>query len=226
VLSRLSDADLAAQREAMVDTQIAARGIHDAAVLAAIRRVPREAFIAAQLRDQAYDDTPLPIDEGQTISQPYVVALMLEAAAIRPGDRVLEVGAGSGYASAVASMLARHVDAIERHAGLAEGARERLARLGYGKVAVHCGDGSGGWPEGAPFDAILVSASGPRVPQALREQLAASGRLVMPVGAHSHDQRLVRITRLGANDFREADLGGVMFVPLIGAHGWAPDSQR
>ena len=222
----MSDADLAAQREAMVDSQIAARGIRDAAVLAAMRRVPREAFIASHLRDQAYDDTPLPIDEGQTISQPYVVALMLEAAAIRPGDRVLEVGAGSGYASALASLLAGHVDAIERHAGLAEGARERLARLGYGKVDVHCGDGSGGWPDGAPFDAILVAACGPCVPQALRDQLAASGRLVMPVGAHSHDQRLLKVTRLGADNFRETDLGGVMFVPLIGAHGWAPDTER
>jgi protein-L-isoaspartate(D-aspartate) O-methyltransferase len=222
----MSDADLAAPRDAMVDTQIAARGIRDAAVLTAMRRVPREAFIAAQLRDQAYDDTPLPIDEGQTISQPYIVALMLEAAAIRPGDRVLEVGAGSGYASAVASLLAHHVDAIERHAGLAEGARERLARLGYDNVAVHCADGSGGWPEGAPVDAILVAAGGPRVPPALREQLAASGRLVMPVGAQSHDQRLLKITRLGAHEFSEVDLCGVVFVPLIGAHGWAPDTQR
>ena len=217
----MPDDEFTARRQAMVAQQIAARGIGDAAVLEAMRTVPREAFVAADLRERAYDDTPLPIEQGQTISQPYIVALMLEAAAIGPGDRVLEIGAGSGYASAVASLVAGRVDAVERHAALADSARERLARLGYANVAVHCADGSGGWPEGAPFDAILVAAGGPRVPEALREQLAAGGRLVMPVGASSYDQRLVKITRQGERDFREADLGGVSFVPLIGAHGWA-----
>ena len=217
----MSEADLAARRNAMVAQQIAARGIADPAVLDAMRRVPREAFVAADLRERAYDDTPLPSEQGKTISQPYIVALMLEAAAIRPGDRVLEIGAGSGYACAVASLVAGRVDAVERHATLAASARERLARLGYSNVAVHCADGSGGWPEGAPFDAIMVAAGGPRVPEALREQLAVGGRLVMPVGASSYDQRLIKITRQGERDFREADLGGVCFVPLIGAHGWA-----
>ena len=221
----MSDEAFAERRRAMVALQIAARGISDPAVLDAMRRVPREAFVAADLGERAYDDTPLPIEHGQTISQPYIVALMLEAAAIRPGDRVLEIGAGSGYACAVAGLIARHVDAIERHAGLADSARARLARLGYANVAVHCADGSGGWPQGAPFDAILVAAGGPRVPEALREQLAVGGRLVMPVGPSSYDQRLVKITRQNERDFREADLGGVSFVPLIGAHGWAAEND-
>ena len=210
-----------AERKRMVDLTVAQRGVTDPAVLAAMRSVPRHLFLPEQLAEFAYRDTPLQIAEEQTISQPYIVALMLEAAAIGPGDRVLEIGAGSGYASAVASLVAGRVDAVERHAALADSARERLARLGYANVAVHCADGSGGWPEGAPFDAILVAAGGPRVPEALREQLAAGGRLVMPVGASSYDQRLVKITRQGERDFREADLGGVSFVPLIGAHGWA-----
>jgi len=205
----------------MVREQIAARGVRDAAVLAAMRRVPREAFVDAGLHDRAYDDWPLPIAEGQTISQPYIVALMLEAAQLAPGDRVLEVGAGSGYASAVASLVAARVVAVERHASLCADAAARLDRLGYANVEVHCGDGSGGWAQAAPYDAILVSASGPRVPEALREQLAVGGRLVMPVGDASFSQRLCKVTRNAANGFVEQDLGGVVFVPLIGAHGWA-----
>ena len=212
--------DLVARREEMVRDQVAARGVRDPAVLEAMRRVPREQFVSPGLRHRAYDDAPLPIEDGQTISQPYIVALMLEAAAIRATDRVLEIGAGSGYASAVASLLAAHVVAIERHPGLAASAKERLTRLGYAKVEVHCADGSGGWPDGMPFDAILVAASGPRVPAVLRGQLALGGRLVMPVGHSTWDQRLVRVTRRGDDAFDEEDLGGVVFVPLIGAHGW------
>jgi protein-L-isoaspartate(D-aspartate) O-methyltransferase len=219
-------ADSAArQRALMVAEQIAARGIADVAVLAAMRQVPREQFVAAALRAHAYEDTPLPIEDGQTISQPYIVALMLEAARLRPGDRVLEVGAGSGYASALASRLSAHVDAIERHPRLAELARERLARLGHDNVAVHCADGSAGWPAGAPYDAILVAAAGPRVPAALRAQLAAGGRLVMPVDSGFGTQRLVQLTRDG-DVFREADLGGVMFVPLVGVQGWPEAGGR
>jgi protein-L-isoaspartate(D-aspartate) O-methyltransferase len=216
------DDSAARQRTLMVAEQIAARGIGDAAVLAAMRQVPREQFVAASLQAHAYEDTPLPIEEGQTISQPYIVALMLEAARLRPGDRVLEVGAGSGYASALASRLSAHVDAIERHPRLAGLARERLARLGYDNVAVHCADGSAGWLAGAPFDAILVAAAGPRIPAALRAQLTAGGRLVMPVESADGAQRLVQLTRDG-DAFREADLGGVVFVPLVGAQGW-PDA--
>ena len=212
--------DPVARRERMVREQIASRGVRDPAVLDAMARVPREEFVTPDLRRRAYDDAPLPIEDGQTISQPYIVALMLDAARIGPADKVLEVGAGSGYASAVASLLAAHVVAIERHAGLAASAAERLARLGFATVEVHHADGSGGWPDGAPFDAILVAASGPRVPEALRDQLALGGRLVMPVGSSVWQQRLVRLTRRGDAAFDEEDLGGVVFVPLVGEHGW------
>src|SRR6185295_9825963 len=200
--------ELVARREAMVKGQVEARGVRDPAVLAALRQVPREEFVAPGLRHRAYDDSPLPIDDGQTISQPYIVALMLEAAALGPADRMLEIGAGSGYASAAASLIAAHVVAIERHAGLAASAAERLARLGFTEVEVRHADGSGGWPAGAPFDAILVAASGPRVPEALRAQLAVGGRLVMPVGSSTWSQRLVRVTRRGEDAYDEEDLGG------------------
>jgi len=215
--------DPVARRERMVREQIASRGVRDPAVLDAMARVPREEFVAPDLRRRAYDDAPLPIEDGQTISQPYIVALMLEAARIGSADKVLEIGAGSGYASAAASLLAAHVVAIERHAGLAAGAAERLARLGFATVEVHHADGSGGWPAGAPFDAILVAASGPRVPEALRGQLAVGGRLVMPVGSSAWHQRLVRVTRRSEAAFDEEDLGGVIFVPLVGEHGWPAD---
>ena len=221
----VNDEAAAEGREAMVRGQIAARGIRDPAVLEAMRRVPRERFVAAGLSDRAYDDSPLPIAEGQTISQPYVVALMLEAARLRPGDRMLEVGAGSGYACAVASRIAAQVYAIERHASLAVQARERLAALGCSNIEIRFGDGSAGWPESAPFDAILVSAAGPRVPEPLRQQLAIGGRLVMPVGDALAFQRLVQVTRHSTNDFSTAELAGVAFVPLIGEHGWAPARQ-
>ena len=216
----VDDDHCAHQRRAMVDEQIAARGIRHPALLAAMREVPRHLFVAASLQREAYDDTPLPIEDGQTISQPYIVALMLEAARLRGSDRVLEVGAGSGYASAVASRLAAHVDAIERHPRLAEIARERLARLGFANVAIHRGDGSLGWPSGAPYDAILVAAGGPRIPAALRDQLGVGGRLVMPVGDEHFAQRLVRLERDRDGAFHESDLGGVMFVPLVGAQGF------
>jgi len=213
--------DTSAQRERMVAEQIAARGIDDAAVLAALRAVPREQFVGARWQAQAYDDTPLPIEDGQTISQPYIVALMLASLRLRPSDRVLEIGAGSGYASALASRIVAHVDAVERHPRLAELARERLARLGHDNVAVHCADGSAGWPAGSPYDAVMVAASGPRVPEPLRRQLADGGRLVMPVESGHGVQRLLLVRREG-NAFVESDLGGVMFVPLVGEQGW-PD---
>jgi protein-L-isoaspartate(D-aspartate) O-methyltransferase len=209
------------QRELMVREQIAARGIRDPAVLAAMRRVPREEFVAANLRERAYEDGPLPIAEGQTISQPFIVAMMLEAVELGRTDRVLEIGAGSGYACAVVSLIAAHVDAVERHARLCDETRARLERLAFANVEVHCADGSAGWAAGAPYDAILVAAAGPRIPQVLREQLAIGGRLVMPVGETSFSQRLRKLTRRSDRDFVDADLGGVVFVPLIGVHGWA-----
>lgn len=216
----MNDALSAARREIMVREQIERRGVRDTAVLEAMRKVPREVFVPAALRERAWDDTPLPIAEGQTISQPYIVAWMIEAVALRRSDRVLEIGAGSGYACAVASRIAARVDAVERHATLCADAAARLAELGYANVAIHHADGSAGWLAGAPYDAILVAASGPRIPAALREQLAIGGRLVMPVGADVFDQRLCRLTRVGEDDEREEDIGGVIFVPLIGAQGW------
>jgi len=219
------DDNMVQQRDWMVARQIEARGIRDPRVLAAMRRVPRHAFVAASFRGDAYEDTPLPIEAGQTISQPYIVALMLEAARLEPTDRMLEIGAGSGYASAVAAELVTHVDAIERHPLLVELARERLAQLGVRNVDIHVGDGSGGRPEGAPYDAIVVAAAGPRVPAALREQLAIGGRLVMPVDAGHGAQRLVLQRRSADDSWQEDDLGGVMFVPLVGSQGW-PERHR
>jgi protein-L-isoaspartate(D-aspartate) O-methyltransferase len=202
----------------MVERQLRARGIGDIHVLAAMGEVPREAFVAEELRAFAYDDGPLPLGEEQTISQPYIVALMIEAADVAPGDRVLEVGAGSGYAAAVMSRIASEVVAIERHATLARAAAERVAALGYDNLAVIVGDGSLGLPDKAPYDAILVAAGGDKVPEPLRRQLAIGGRLVVPVGGESV-QSLLCVTRTGTDEWTEHDLGGVRFVPLIGAHG-------
>src|SRR5581483_3596044 len=207
-------------RNRMVDAQIARRGIKDARVLAAMRTVPRENFTAPGFEEFAYEDSALPIAEGQTISQPYIAGAMLAGAELEPGDKLLEVGAGSGYAAAVASRIASQVLAIERHAALTEAATQRLAALGYTNVTLKTGDGSRGWPEEAPFDAIIVSAGGPSVPEALKQQLAIGGRLVIPVGP-ADEQRLIRLTRTGDDSFEQDDLGAVRFVKLIGAGGWA-----
>ena len=209
-------------RRLMVDRQIAARGISDTRVLDAMLEAPREEFVPEEVREFAYDDTPLPIEAGQTISQPYIVALMIEAAAIAQGDRILEIGVGSGYAAAVMSRIGRRVHAIDRHGELADLARDRMARLGYDNVVVRTCDGTQGWPENAPFDVILVAASGPGIPEPLCRQLVIGGRLVMPVG-DPDQQQLVRLTRTARDDYREDDLGPVRFVPLIGAYGWKGD---
>ena len=206
-------------RSRMVETQIAGRGVRDPAVLEAMRTVPREAFISAGFEEFAYEDSALPIAEGQTISQPYIVGAMLAAAELEDGDKVLEVGAGSGYAAAVISRIADKVFAIERHAALTDAAHERMRALGYDNVELKTGDGSGGWPQEAPFDAIIVSAGGPKIPQALKTQLAIGGRLVIPVGPID-EQRLVRLTRTGEDAFEQDDLDAVRFVKLIGAGGW------
>jgi protein-L-isoaspartate(D-aspartate) O-methyltransferase len=214
-------ADFAAERENMVRQQIAGRGIKGARLLDAFRAVPRELFVPESVRAFAYEDGPLPIEAGQTISQPYIVALMIEAAGIGPGDRVLEIGAGSGYAAAVIGRIAEEVVGVERHSELAALARERMDRLGYGNVRILEGDGTGGLPGEAPFHAILCAASGSHVPDALRRQLATGGILVMPVGEPDSVQHLVKVTRRGEEEFEQEDLGPVRFVPLIGAHGWA-----
>ena len=210
----------------MVRRHLAARGIRDPAVLAAMRSVPREAFLPPELEEFAYADTPLPIERGQTISQPYIVALMTAAAELRPADRVLEVGTGSGYAAAILARIAKEVYTIERHEELARVAADRLAQLGIRNVSVRHGDGTLGWPEHAPYDAIIVAAGGPRVPAALLEQLAPGGRLVIPVGEGRSVQRLVRVTRAADGQLHEEELGDVRFVPLIGAQGWMPESTE
>jgi protein-L-isoaspartate(D-aspartate) O-methyltransferase len=186
-----------------------------------MRSVPREAFVPEDRAEMSYADMALPIGEDQTISQPYIVALMAEALTLKPSDRVLEVGGGSGYAAAVLSRLAREVYVVELHATLADAAKERLARLRYDNVRVMCGDGTKGWPEHAPFDAISVAAGGRTEPAALHEQLAIGGRLVIPVGPDPDWQELLRIQRTGEDAWERTSLGRVHFVPLVGAeaHG-------
>ena len=212
-------------REGMVERQIFRRGIETPSVLTAFREVPREEFVPESLREFAYEDGPLPIGAGQTISQPYIVALMIDAAEIPPGGRVLEVGAGSGYAAAVISRIAGEVFAIERHEALARSAAERIDALGYDNASIICGDGSLGLPGEAPFDAILVAAGGDHVPEPLKRQLKIGGRLVVPVGGEDM-QSLVCVTRTGEHSWDEHDLGGVRFVPLIGRHGRYEDGSR
>lgn len=212
--------EFAALRRHMVEHQLRRRGIHDEAVLAAMGAVPRELFVPPELASEAYDDGPLPIGGGQTISQPWVVAAMIQMIEPQPTDRVLEVGAGSGYAAAVLSRIVAEVVTIERLASLAEAARERITRLGYDNVTVVEGDGSLGHAPRAPYNAILVAAGAPAVPDELCRQLAIGGRLVIPVGQSRLLQELVRVRRIDDSSFETERLDGVRFVPLIGAQGW------
>jgi len=207
------------RRQRMVSDQLRRRDIIDPHVLAAFGSVERERFVPRELGANAYDDAPLPIGSGQTISQPYVVAMMVQSLQLRGHERVLEIGTGSGYAAAILGSLVREVETIERIDELANAAAERLALLGFTNVHVHCADGTLGWPVGAPYEAIAVAAGAPRPPQSLLDQLTLGGRLVVPHGAPEH-QRLVRITRREPNRFDEEDLGEVRFVPLLGAQGW------
>ncbi len=216
----MNERDWERLRLRMVQRHIAARGVRSPLVLAAMGKVRREVFVPAPLRDFAYDDAPLQIGGGQTISQPYMVALMVEALDLVGGERVLEVGTGSGYAAAVLAEIAGEVATIERREDLAWAARERLELEGCSNVRVLHGDGSLGWPEGGPFDGIVVAAGGPDVPRELVGQLAVGGRLVMPVGGESGNQELKRIVRLSEHESRAEDLALVRFVPLIGAQGW------
>jgi len=203
----------------MVRSQLAQRDIRDPRVLEAFAHVPREAFVDAAQRDRAYDDRPLPIGHGQTISQPYVVAVAAQALELRGDERVLDIGTGSGYAAAIFGRLAREVETVERIEELARTAAERLAQLGITNVHVHHGDGTLGWPAGAPYDAIAVAANAPAMPKTLLGQLAIGGRIVVPVGP-DHDQHLMKVVRTGETTFEETDLGAVRFVPLVGVEGW------
>ena len=212
--------DFTAEREAMVERQLKRRGIHDQRLIDAFLAVPREAFVSADLAHLAYGDHPLPIAAGQTISQPFIVAEMIQEAGIGAGDKVLEIGAGSGYAAAVISRIADRVIAVERLPELAATARERMTRLGFTNVEIVEGDGSGGWAQQAPFNAILAAASGSHVPRPLVEQLVAGGRLVMPIGDPGAVQELVKVTRQKDGTVRQEGLGKVRFVPLIGTEGW------
>lgn len=219
-MDQRSDEFAEARRE-MVERAIAARGVRSERVLEAMRNVPREAFLPTDLQEFAYEDTPLPIAEGQTISQPYIVAFMIEALDLQGGERVLEIGTGSGYAAAVLGEIAGEVYTVERIGQLAEKAAIVLADQGYDNVHVLHADGTQGWPEHAPYDAIVVAAGGPKVPEALKQQLRVGGRLVIPVGTDPSIQELVRVTRISESEFRSEDLADVRFVPLIGQQGWA-----
>lgn len=214
------------QRRRLVERQIKGRGVTDPAVLAALQSVSREAFLPPELAEFAYLDRALPIEKGQTISQPYIVALMTEALELQPQDRVLEVGTGSGYAAAILGRIAREVYTIERHAELAEQATRRLREQGFDNVHVLHGDGTLGWPDQAPYDAIVVAAGGPDVPPPLLDQLAIGGRLVIPVGEEKALQRLVRVTRRSQKDYQREELCDVQFVPLIGARGWQEEESE
>jgi protein-L-isoaspartate(D-aspartate) O-methyltransferase len=207
------------KRERMVSDQLRRRDIVDPAVLAAFAAVPREEFVDPHHEQWAYEDSPLAIGHGQTISQPYVVAITVQALHLQGHENVLEIGTGSGYAAAILGKVARQVHTIERIPELADVAAERLARLGYDNVHVHVGDGTLGWPANAPYEAIAVAAGAPRPPPSLLQQLTIGGRIVLPHGDAS-SQRLVRITRTSADQYHEENLGEVRFVPLLGAEGW------
>ncbi len=212
--------NFAAERDAMIERQIEARGIHEPTILEAFRSVPREEFLSKEYADLAYGDHPLPIEAGQTISQPYIVALMIQAAEMKAGDTVLEVGAGSGYAAAIMSRIAGRVTAVERQPDLVKVAQERMQRLGFDNVRIVQGDGTRGWEPETPYDAILAAASGSHIPPAWIEQLADGGRIVMPVGEPTFIQKLIKVTKGPGGKLITEDLGGVRFVPLIGEEGW------
>jgi protein-L-isoaspartate(D-aspartate) O-methyltransferase len=220
----LETEEYALQRAEMIEKQLRRRGITDGAVLAAMLAVPRHEFVPEELRSRAYEDAPLPIGGGQTISQPYIVAAMTSALQLRPSDRVLEIGTGCGFQAAVLSHLAQEIFTIELRPELASAASEKLARLGYHNVHVHCGDGTLGLPEFAPFDGILVAAAAPEVPEPLLAQLAEGGRLIIPVG--DADNQELQLIEKRAGMFSTKMLEGCRFVPLVGHHGWQKPPLR
>jgi protein-L-isoaspartate(D-aspartate) O-methyltransferase len=216
--------EYAPQRAEMVEKQLRRRGIGDAAVLAAMLVVPRHEFVPRELRSRAYEDLPLPIGSGQTISQPYIVAAMTLALRLQPADRALEIGTGLGYQAAILSHMAKEIFTIERQPELASTASEKLASLGYTNVHVHCGDGTLGLPEFAPFNAILVAAAAPAVPQPLLAQLAEGGRIIIPVG--DADNQELELIEKHAGKFSTRTMEGCRFVPLVGHHAWQKPPQR
>jgi protein-L-isoaspartate(D-aspartate) O-methyltransferase len=207
-------------RKQMVKTQLISRGIKDPAVLSAMEQVPREVFVPPDLIDVAYDDSALPIGKNQTISQPYMVALMLESLELKQKDKVLEIGTGSGYAAAVLSRIVDQVFTIERYEKLAQAARDRFHRLAYDNIQVQTGDGTLGWSEHAPYDGVVVTAGGPEIPEPLLNQLKVGGYLIIPIGGWETAQKLVRVHRKGQDEFPKENLGRVRFVPLVGEEGW------
>lgn len=211
------------QRQAMVTYQIERRGVHDERVLAAMRSVPRHEFVPADMRGSAYEDYPLPIGLGQTISQPYIVALMTELLRLKGSENVLEIGTGSGYQAAVLSVLAKRVHSIERHADLAKRAKEKLSQLGYINVCVKCADGTLGYPDAAPYEGILVTAAAPRAPKPLLEQLTEGGRLVIPVGRWG--TQILQVWTKSGDGFESEDVLPVAFVLLKGAFGWKDEGE-
>ncbi len=214
--------EYAAQHMEMIEKQLRRRGISDSAVLGAMTAVPRHEFVAEELRSRAYEDVPLPIGGGQTISQPYIVAAMTAALHLQPSDRVLEIGTGCGFQAAVLSLLAKEVFTIERRPELASAASATLARLGYANAHAHCGDGTLGLPDFAPFDAILVAAAAPSVPKPLLAQLAEGGRMILPVGDTEHQE--LQLVEKHGDTFPTKMLEGCRFVPLVGYHGWQEQS--
>lgn len=214
------DYDFAVMRATMVMAQLKQRGIEDTAVLQAMNTVPREAFVDPAHKEMAYHDSPLPLPADQTISQPYVVALMISLLDLKPDHRVLEIGTGSGYAAAVLSHIVKTVYTVERHQQLVDYARNCLQTIGRDNVFIRHSDGTQGWPEHAPYDGIIVAAGGPAIPTTLRQQLAIGGHLVMPVGKVQRRQILIRLTRLSEDEFRRKNFGPVAFVPLVGSEGW------
>ena len=205
-------------RERMVQTQLRDRGIHDSRVIRAMRRVPRHLFVEPALVNRAYDDDPLPIGAKQTISQPYIVGYMLQALKLKGTERVLEIGTGSAYQTALLAELCANVFSVEKLRGLAVQARARLDELRYYNVAIHMGDGTLGWSEHAPYDAIVVAAGAPRIPEPLAQQLAAGGRLVIPIG--DDQSQTLKLTMRTPTGLEETDLGGCRFVKLLGRYGW------
>ena len=215
---KVGENDYQRERHAMVEEQLRRRGISDPRVLAAMGKIPRHLFVPGDYRDSAYDDRPLPIGEGQTISQPFMVAIMTQSLELKGEERVLEVGTGSGYQAAILAELARELYTVERIPGLSQGAREALRELGYRNVSFRIGDGSKGWPEEAPFDGIIVTAGAPEIPLTFKSQLNDGGRLVIPTGPR-YTQTLYKLTRKG-DRFIEEEVTGCVFVPLVGDYGW------